>query len=177
MNYKLLWWELGGTIFIFLLGSFIHFGYEITNKINIFTAIFAVNESIWEHTKLTFWAPIFYGLIEYFFIGKFYPNFFVAKFTSAIITSISMIILYYAYTGITHTHSLTADLIIYEISIIIGLIISYSIIISNPLPTFFNTLALILLFLFIIIFYLFSYCPPKLPLFKCSVSGNYGIGK
>lgn len=175
MNHSLFLWETTGTIVIFLLGSFIHFGYELTNKINIFTAIFAVNESVWEHSKLTFWAPLIYALIEYFFIGNLYPNFFISKTLSAIITTIAMISLFYTYCGITGHHSLIVDLIIYEISIIIGLIISYKINTIPQLPYFFNKASIFLIVISIIIFYIFSYTPPKLPLFKCDVTGKYGI--
>ena len=175
MNNSLFLWEATGTIVIFILGSFIHFGYELTDKINLFTAIFAVNESVWEHSKLTFWSPLIYALIEYFFIGQLYPNFFISKTLSAIITTITMISLFYTYCGITGHHSLIIDLIIYEISIIIGLIISYKIINMPSLPYFVNKISIFLIIISIIIFYVFSYTPPKLPLFKCDITGKYGV--
>lgn len=175
MEHNLFMWEGAGAIIIFLLGSFIHFGYELTDKINLFTVFFAVNESVWEHAKLTFWAPLIYGIIQYFFIGKFFPNFITAKTISAIITTIAMIALFYTYVGITKHHSLTADLIIYEISIIIGLVISYKISLMMPLPDFANKISVFVIIIFIFIFYMFSYKPPKLPVFKCGTSGKYGI--
>lgn len=175
MKHSLFLWEVAGALIIFLLGSFIHFGYELTDKINLFTAIFAVNESIWEHAKLTFWAPLIYGVIEYFFIGKYFPNFFTAKTISAIITTIAMIALFYTYAGVTGHHSLATDLIIYEISIILGLIVSYKIILMNPLPAYANKASAIIIILFVFIFYLFSYNPPKAPVFKCGATGKYGI--
>ena len=176
MNSTLLKWECGGAVLIFLLGSFIHFGYELTNKINLFTVLFAVNESIWEHAKLTFWAPLIYALFEYFFIGKYYPNFITAKTISALVTTVAMIVLYYTILGATGHHSLAGDLIIYEISIIIGLAISYFILISCTYSPTFNKISIAMLCISVFIFYLFSYTPPKLPVFKCNQSGNYGIG-
>lgn len=175
MKHSLLIWEITGVVVIFLLGSFIHFGFELTGKIGFFTAIFAVNESIWEHAKLTFWAPLLFAAIEYFFIGKYYPNFLTAKTISAIITTLIMIILFYTLLGVTGYHSLASDLIIYEISIIVGLIISYKITLMPPLPKAFNKLSLLSILFFLLIFYIFSYNPPKLPLFKCGATGKYGL--
>ena len=175
MKSSLLKWELTGIIVIFILGSLIHFGYELTDKINLFTAIFAVNESIWEHAKLTFWAPLIYGLIEYFFIGKYYPNFLTAKTISAIVTTIVMIVLFYTLSGAIGYHSFASDLIIYEISIIVGLTISYKVILMEPLPLATTYISIILIVFFIMIFYLFSFNPPKLPLFKCGATGKYGV--
>ena len=176
MNSTLLKWECAGIIFIFLLGAFVHFGYELTNRINLFSAIFAVNESIWEHGKLTFWAPLIYALIEYFFIGKYYPNFLTAKTISAIVTTVAMIVLYYTVLwGIGH-HSFPGDLIIYEISIVIGLAVSYFILARCPYSLFLKKISITVLCISVFIFYLFSYNPPKLPLFKCNQSGGYGIG-
>lgn len=175
MNRNLFFWEAAGAIIIFLLGTFIHFGYELTDKINLFTVFFAVNESVWEHAKLTFWAPLIFGIIEYFFIGKLFPNFLTAKTISALITTLVMIALFYTYVGITGHHSLCADLIIYEISIVIGLVISYKISLMSPLPSFVNKISFLVILLFIFIFYMFSYNPPKTPLFKCGATGKYGI--
>lgn len=175
MKHSLFMWELAGAMIIFLLGSLIHFGYKFTGEIKLFTAIFAVNESIWEHAKLTFWAPLIFATMEFFFIGKFYPNFITAKTFSAIITTIVMVVLFYSLIGITGYHSLATDLLIYEISIIFGLIISYKITLMNPLPYYTNKLSIVIILLFLFIFYLFSYNPPKLPFFKCSSTGKYGL--
>ncbi len=175
MEHTLFLWESSGAVIIFLLGSFIHFGYELTNKINLFTVFFAVNESVWEHAKLTFWAPIIYGIIEYFFIGQFFHNFLTAKTISALITTIAMIALFYTYRGITERHSLVADLIIYEISIIIGLVVSYKMSLMSPLLAFANKISIFVIIFFIFIFYIFSYKPPKAPVFKCGATGKYGI--
>ena len=175
MKSALFMWECIGAIMIFLLGVIIHFGYEATNKFTFTSGIFAINESVWEHCKLTFWSPLIFALIEYFFIGKYANNFLFAKTLSAYITTISMLILYYGTLKNSVTHSLLKDLIIFELSIIIGILISYNLMLLPQLPPIMNKIAIIMLVGAIFIFYLFTYCSPKLPIFYCSVSKSYGI--
>lgn len=174
MNSALFMWECIGVIMIFLIGTIIHFGYETTNKLAFTSGIFAVNESIWEHCKLTFWSPLIFALIEYFFVGKYVNNFLFVKTSSAYITTISMLVLYYRTLKNNNSHSLLKDLIIFEISIIIGLLVSYNIMLLPQLPSVMDKIAIIMLFIATFIFYLFTYCPPKLPIFYCSVSNSYG---
>lgn len=177
MYNTLFWWDVAGAIAIFFLGAFIHIGFEITNKISIFTPFFAVNESLWEHTKLTFWAPIIFSVIEYFFIGRYYPCFIFAKTCSAIITSVTMIFLFYTLSGSLGIHSLIFHLIIFEISIITGLIAGYLIIIKCSCLPWLTYISIAFIILSIPIYYILSYSPPRLPIFKCNVSGQYGIQK
>ncbi|MEG1254342.1 DUF6512 family protein [Clostridium sp.] len=175
MKSTLLMWECIGAIMIFLIGALIHFGYEMTDKFTPLSGIFAVNESIWEHCKLTFWAPLIFAIIEYFFIGKYANNFLVAKTISAFITTISMVLMYYGSIKLFGEHDLLGDLIIFEISIILGLLVSYNIMLLDPLPNIFNTISIYALIGATFVFYLFTYCPPHLPMFRCPVSGKYGL--
>lgn len=175
MKSTLLMWECIGAIMIFLIGALIHFGYEATNKLSFTSGIFAVNESIWEHCKLTFWSPLIFAIIEYFFVGKYANNFLFAKTLSAYITTISMLVLYYEMLKKNGHHSLLKDLIIFEVSILIGLLVSYNLMLLPEFPPIMNKIAIIMLVGATFIFYLFTYCPPKLPIFYCPVSNSYGI--
>ncbi|MEG2290075.1 MAG: DUF6512 family protein [Clostridium sp.] len=175
MNSTIFMWESIGAIMIFLIGAIIHFGYEITDKFTPLSGIFAVNESIWEHCKLTFWAPLIFALIEYFFIGHYANNFLVAKVASAFVTTIAMVILYYSWLNLFHKHSFIADLIIFEISILIGLFISYNLMLMEPLPDLLNTVSIFALICATFLFYFFTYYPPHLPIFHCSSTGKYGL--
>ncbi|MBC7113294.1 MAG: hypothetical protein H5T34_04655 [Candidatus Methanomethyliales bacterium] len=48
-NSKILRYELFGIIFIVLLGSSLHFTYELSGENPLVGAFSAVNESVWEH--------------------------------------------------------------------------------------------------------------------------------
>lgn len=63
-------YKIIGTFLIFLSCFAFHFAYE-TFPNTIFSLIFPVNESIWEHMKLLFTPFILYTVIEYLLINKY----------------------------------------------------------------------------------------------------------
>ena len=75
MNLKKI--KLLGVIIITILSFISHFAYEVCPNI-IFSFIFPVNESIWEHMKILFTSTLIYSLIEYILLKKYnieYNNF------------------------------------------------------------------------------------------------------
>lgn len=52
------------TIGIFLLSFVFHFMYEWFPNL-VFSFVFPVNESIWEHMKVIVTSTLVYGIIEY----------------------------------------------------------------------------------------------------------------
>src|SRR5699024_8121367 len=89
-----------GFIFVLIIGSAMHFVYELSGK-NPIVALFApVNESIWEHLKLLFYPMLVFNIIEYFIYGKDYDNFVAVKATALIIGMFAITASFYTYTGI-----------------------------------------------------------------------------
>ncbi|MCK7530813.1 MAG: DUF6512 family protein [Marinilabiliales bacterium] len=72
MKNKVLLWEIGGFFFIGLVGASLHFTYELSDFSSNVVAFFsAVNESTWEHLKMTFFPGLVFALVEYTYIrGK-----------------------------------------------------------------------------------------------------------
>jgi len=52
---KILRRELAGAVFIILLGSMLHFTFELSGENPVVGVFSAVNESVWEHLKLAYW--------------------------------------------------------------------------------------------------------------------------
>ena len=71
MNLKKI--KIIATIGIFLLSFIVHFAYDLFPNL-IFSFIFPVNESIWEHMKIIFTSILLYGLIDYFLLKKYKIN-------------------------------------------------------------------------------------------------------
>lgn len=62
---------------IFVLSFISHFAYDLLPNL-IFSFIFPVNESIWEHMKIIFTSTLLYGIIDYLLLNKYkikYNNF------------------------------------------------------------------------------------------------------
>lgn len=170
-------WEIFSLFFVIIVGSFLHFLFEISGYFYPIGAISAVNESVWEHLKLGFWPIVFLAPVEYKFIKERVKNFVIAKVVAAYIIPLSIIIIFYTYTAILGTNLLIMDILTFIIAVIIGHIISFKIMISQEKPRIMTIISLILILLFAIVFVLFTYFPPHLPIFQDSLTGQYGITK
>lgn len=69
-NKKILWLELTGFIVTLLVGTAMHFGLELTGFDHRWAWLFPVNESPWEHLKLSFYPIVFWSLILYAVLSR-----------------------------------------------------------------------------------------------------------
>jgi hypothetical protein len=172
---KILRWELGGIVFIVVVGSVLHFVFEWSGGAIPVAPFAAVNESVWEHLKLGFWPALVYAVLEYFRFGKSANNFPFAKTLGIYLIPITIVVLYYLYTAILGHGLLIVDIAIFVVAVIVGQLVSYRLLIASPLPERLNRFAPIALAVLGILFVLFTFYPPQIPLFKDSVTGGYGI--
>jgi hypothetical protein len=175
MENKILYWQIAGMVFILFVGSFMHFLFELTGNWPPIGAIAAVNESIWEHLKLGYWPLVFFALIEYKFIKEEVNNSFLAKFISALSIIVIIPVFFYSYTAILGEHMLLLDMISFILAIIVGQLLSYKILTKSAYSELTSLLSLIGLIAIGVVFVLFTYLPPHLPLFQDSLTGLYGI--
>ncbi len=168
-------WEILGIIFIVLLGALFHFMFQLSNYWSPLGAIFPVNESVWEHLKLPYWPLIIFSLIEYNFIKEKANNIIIGKTISFIISISTILIIFYTYTAIIGAELLIVDILSFVLGVIIGQLVSYKILTKEQLPTLFNNASWIIFIAFGILFAVFTYFPPTLPLFQDSETGLYGI--
>ena len=172
---RILLWELAGIIFIVVLGSALHFAFEWSGHLTPVGAIAAVNESVWEHLKLGFWPALAYAILEYSRFGKLANNFFFAKTLGIYLIPITIVALYYSYTGILGHGLLVVDIVIFVEAVIVGQLVSYVLLVASPVGERLNRFAPIALVVLGILFVLFTFYPPQLPLFRDAVTGAYGI--
>ena len=165
--------QILSAIFIGIIGTFLHFTYDLSNQ-NLLVGIFsAINESTWEHLKLIFFPMLITIIVGYFYIGKNIPNFLCAK-TIGLLTSISLtIIFFYTYTGVLGYNVDILNILTFFTAVFLGEFIAYKIMISNVAFTSrFSSIILIILFF---LFAFFTYNPPKIGLFKDPITSEFGI--
>ena len=175
MKKRILRWELGGIAFIVILGTLLHFAFDWSGRSTPIGAIAAVNESVWEHLKLGFWPALMYMALEYGRFGKSANNFRFAKTLGIYLIPITIVVLYYSYTAILGHGVLMVDIAIFVVAVAVGQLLSYKLMIAAPIPARVNRFARIALVLLGILFVLFTFYPPRLPLFRDPISGGYGI--
>lgn len=153
-------------VLIGALGAISHFVYEWSGENRILGYFFATNESTWEHLKLLFFPTIFYSIIEYFFVKERYKNYFPSVIISVIIGMISIIVMFYTYSGVLGYTIDFINILIFYIALIIMLYFKNKLIKSerfngpnNNITSAFIAFAITILFIF------FTYTPPQIALF------------
>ncbi|HEX2985477.1 MAG TPA: DUF6512 family protein [Caproiciproducens sp.] len=168
-------WELAGFLFTVLFGSLLHFVYNWTGK-NSLVGVFApVNESTWEHLKLLFVPILFFSIVEYFAVGKNFPNYITAKSFGVVLGMLVIVIAFYTYTGIIGEHFLWADILTFLFGAAVAYAYSWSKITGDRFSEKTQFLGLSLLAVFIAFFVLFTFYPPHIGLFLDPVTNKYGV--
>lgn len=168
-------YELVGALFIILLGSMLHFTFELSGYNPVVGAFAAVNESVWEHLKLGFWPAILWAIIEYWQIKKETNNFFLAKTVVPYAITVIIPLIFYSYTSVTGESIFIIDIMGFIVAVIIGQYLSYRLLLHKQLPSNLEKIALAALLLLSIAFIVFTFYTPKLPPFQDPISGEYEI--
>lgn len=175
MKRSVLKWELAGTGVIFLLGAALHFVFDLAGGWPPVGVFAAVNESVFEHLKLTFWPTLLYAVFSYSFLRYSTGNFIIGKAAALYVMPLVIIVLFYGYTTLTGIENVIIDIIIFLIAVAAGQLVSYKILKSGPMPAWLSWLSLILIIALAVIYAVFTFYPPHVPFFEDSTTGEYGI--
>lgn len=153
-----------GIIFVSILGTLFHFVYKWSGE-NFFIGLFTpINESIWEHTKLIFFPMLIYSLLPNKNIKEKYPCIDSAMIFGSIFGVLSIIVLYFTYSGIIGFNAPVADILIFYLSVIFSFFITYNLTLSCKAEKYFKIFQ-ILQIIMICLFIAFTLYPPDIPLF------------
>lgn len=175
MNLKKI--KLIGVIGIFIISFISHFAYDLFPNI-IFSFIFPVNESIWEHMKIIFTSTLLYGIIDYQLLKKYkikYNNFAFQLYFTAISTIPIYLVIYipiYKIFGEKLFISILLLLLIY----IISQRISYNILKEKNIKLL-NILAIPIILTTYTLFIYMTYNPIDNYLFYDTANKKYGINE
>ena len=174
MKKSLSFWQFAGFVFTGVFGTLLHFLFDWTN--NSFSALFsAVNESTWEHMKLLFFPMFIFAIFQARHFAKDYNNFLVSKLIG-ILTGLAVIpIIYYTYTGVLGKSADWFNILIFYIAAAIGYIIETRFMKSEKNFCISQAAAIIVLCIIAILFFVFTFAPPKIPLFQDPITKLYGL--
>ena len=169
---SLLKFEIINTIFILLLGTFLHFTFRWSNN-NLFVGTFSsVNESTWEHLKLIFFPMAITALVGQFYF-QISPNYLCIKTKSIIIALIFTVVFFYTYTGILGTNLTFLDIGTFILAVLISQYYAYKKVKSSSFCD--NFIATVILLMLLFFFIIFTFFPLYIGLFQDPLTGNFGI--
>lgn len=121
-------WIYTGIPVIIAAGSLMHFAYDWSGNSGIVGLFAPVNESVWEHLKMSFWPMLLWWFAGYFLYGDRSRRFAVQWFSScsaaAVGSPVLILFLFYSYTGALGIESLLLDILAFFISVAAGQVLA-----------------------------------------------------
>ncbi|MBQ2873525.1 MAG: hypothetical protein IJE89_05965 [Bacilli bacterium] len=166
-----------GIFIIFVLAFISHFIYEWMPN-SIFSILFPVNESIWEHMKLMATPVLIFSLFEYILYRKKNISFnnLLLSYAISIVLGIIIYLMIYLPIDYIFGHSAIVAIILLFIVFIIMEIISYYIMNYREIK-YSNIIGIGIIILLYIIFGYLTYNPLEIKLFYDTEKKIYGIPK
>lgn len=149
---------------VILLGSLSHFLYELSGGSALFALFCPINESVWEHLKLLFFPFLLVTAIHWCQQKPSLLPFFYHRFLGILCGLLTTVVLFYTYTGVIGRHFLMIDLLIFSFSVTVAFGASrYLSRKCTAVPP--QTIVFSLWVVIALLFFVFSSCPPDIPLF------------
>lgn len=165
---------------LFIVGFLLHFVFDVTGKIKIIGLVSPVNESVWEHLKLAFFPLLTWWLIKVSNkefndnINKKYKAI-VASCVSIVLSILTILSFFYTYRGAFGIESTILDIFSLFLGLCVGQLIGYHVFNYITLKKSYVFICMVILILLLVLFFIYTFYPPQLPIFKDPITGLYGI--
>lgn len=166
MNKSIPYWQAVGFIFTSIVGTFLHFLFDLSGQSMIAALFSAVNESIWEHMKLIFYPMFVFALIENHFWGKEHRQFWCVKLAGILLALVLIPVIYYTYTGILGVSADWFNIAIFYIAAGAAYWLETKCLQQERACRIPSWMAFALICLIGIAFMIFTFFPPRIPLFE-----------
>ena len=165
-----------GWVLVSLLGTVLHFLYEWGGE-SMFTApLSGVNESVWEHMKLLAVPVLLWTAVQGKHLRKVYPNFLAVRSVSLLAGLLLIPVVYYTYTGALGFRVTAVDISLFYVAAALVFFLDRWLgqrgRFSAPWQQKLGCLALVFLGL---LFFRFTFHPPRFPLWQDPLTGTYGV--
>ncbi len=168
-------WQFIGFIFTSLAGVLLHFAYDWSGQSPLIAPFSGVNESTWEHMKLLFFPMLIFGLIESRFLRKDHPDFWCIKLYGTLFGLALIPIIFYTFNGVFGPSPDWYNITIYFQAAAAAYLLESTLFQKEEVPCLSPTLAFGILLLIAVSFGVFTWLPPKIPLFQDPITGQYGL--
>ncbi|HHU55412.1 MAG TPA: hypothetical protein GXZ48_01810 [Acholeplasmataceae bacterium] len=168
-------WFIWGIVFICLLGTLLHFTFDLFNHSTFIGLFSPVNESVWEHLKIIFYPTIIWFFILYFKLESDFRRIIISSTISISVSCFILLSIYYIYTGSTGKESVIVDIVAYLLGTTLGQYLALSAYLKLETKNIYFYVSLLFLFAFLISLIYFTFNPPHIPLFFDKSSNQYGL--
>ncbi len=167
-------WQFAGFCLTALSGTLLHFLYDWTNESLLIAPFSGVNESTWEHMKLLYFPLFGFALIQSRFF-KEYKNFWCVKLAGVATGLVLIPVLFYTCNGAFGKSPDWFNITIFFIAAAVAFLLETRLFKNERLPCKKPWLAFGLLCLIGVLFIVFTFITPRIPLFQDPLTGTYGV--
>lgn len=170
----LLLWQFSGFALSSLGGTILHFIYDWTNESVLIAPFSGVNESTWEHMKLLYFPLLIFAMVQSRYFKK-YENFWCIKFIG-IVTGLVMIpVLFYTYNGAFGKSPDWLNITIFFIATLVAFLVETWLLSKDNSHCKRPWFAIFIICSIGVLFVIFTFATPQIPLFKDPLTNTYGI--
>lgn len=165
---------IGGIFFVSVVGTLLHFLYDISGHNKVVGLFASVNESTWEHIKIALTPTFLWSLYDGYIYGS-NSNYFFAKVVSILMLIVVIPLLFYGYKVIFKRNVLFIDISIFYIAIIFSQVMFGVLINAGDVGYLFNYVSLVVLFVIFGFYMVVTLFPLKNLFFKDPITKKYGV--
>ena len=173
MRQQSILWQWAGFAFVTFGGTILHFIYDWTGGNILVSPFSGMNESTWEHMKLLYWPLLLFAVFQYFFYRE--PNYWYVKLAATVLGIGLIPVLFYAYNGMFGKSPDWVNISIFYVAAAAAFGFEWWAFRKNLMLWKYPQLGLGALIGIGILFGIFTFAPPQIPLFQDPVTGRFGI--
>ncbi len=172
-------WITAGVFVISGLGALSHFVFELSGG-SVAAAVFTpVNESVWEHLKMAYWPMLVWWIAGYYVLSrnkKITPAAWFCALAGAELFCLLFITgFFYAYTGALGIQSVAADIASFFLAVALSQAFGFHLYRYSKARPRRLIVCVAALTVMAAAFIVFTFAPPRVPLFFDTSAGTYGI--
>ena len=176
MKQRSILWQAAGFAAVTFGGTILHFLYDWTGEHILVSLFSGVNESTWEHMKLLFWPLFLFALVQRLFF-KYQKNYWCVKLAEIMLGLVLIPVLFYTYNGAFGKSPDWINIAIFYITALLVFLFEWWAFKNDQLQSGHPQLAFAVICLIGVLFIVFTFTPPQIPLFQDPLSGSYGPGR
>ena len=166
-------WQAVGFGVTALGGTLLHYLYDWIGRPWI-APFSGVNESTWEHMKLLFWPLFLFAIVEGFFFGD-RADFRCVKLRGTLLGLALIPVLFYTYNGAIGRSPTWFNIAVFFIAAAAAFLYETHLFRRGTVKCRRPALAFGMLCALGLLFVIFTFYTPRLPLFRDPLTGTYGI--
>ena len=174
MKQRSVLWQASGFAAVTFCGTILHFLYDWSGGNVLISPFSGVNESTWEHMKLTFSPMLLFAVAQsFFFRGR--EDFWCVKLRGILLGLVLIPVIFYTYNGVIGKSPDWLNIAIFFISAAIAYVYETRLFHAKRLPCSSPRWAIAALVAIALLFAVFTFLTPKIGIFKDPLTGTYGI--